>query len=123
MTKEEPRIGIVSATEQGSTPDIAEFISSELAGCDATVELADFDPAPDLSSFDTVLPGSIGFLSAATDNGHAYRLPGGRHSGACATWPRPARGRTPSPRVCGCRGPASQRSTRDGRTGFSSPKD
>ncbi|MGQ4600578.1 flavodoxin domain-containing protein [Nocardia sp. R6R-6] len=77
MNQEEPRIAIVYATEQGSTRDIAEFISDELAGRDAIVELADIDHAPDLSRFDTLVLGSavhdMDFLPAATEYVHAHR--------------------------------------------------
>ncbi|WP_406230381.1 flavodoxin domain-containing protein [Nocardia sp. NBC_01009] len=71
------RIAVVYATEHGSTRDIAEFIGTELAGRDATVELADIDHAPDLSRFDTVVLGSavhdMDFLPSAVDYVHAHR--------------------------------------------------
>ncbi|WP_280497323.1 flavodoxin domain-containing protein [Nocardia asiatica] len=77
MNQKKPRIAIIYATEQGSTRDIAEFISDELAGRDATVELADFDHAPDLSRFDTLVLGSavhnMDFLPVATEYMRAHR--------------------------------------------------
>ncbi|MEU7769560.1 flavodoxin domain-containing protein [Nocardia sp. NPDC049190] len=77
MKQEKHRIAVVYATEQGSTRDIAEFISTDLAGRDAIVEFADIDHAPDLSRFDTVVLGSAihdrDFLPSAVDYVHMHR--------------------------------------------------
>ncbi|NNH69301.1 flavodoxin [Nocardia uniformis] len=70
METEKRRIAVIYATAQGSTRDIAEFISDELIARGATVELADIDHAPDLSRFDAVVLGSavhnMDLLPAAT---------------------------------------------------------
>ncbi|MGY1900467.1 flavodoxin domain-containing protein [Nocardia gipuzkoensis] len=76
MDQDKHRIAVVYATEQGSTRDIAEFISTELSGRDTIVELADIDHAPDLSRFDTLVLGSavhnMKFLRCAADYVHAH---------------------------------------------------
>ncbi|MEV6562103.1 flavodoxin domain-containing protein [Nocardia sp. NPDC051756] len=70
MKTEPTRIAIIYATAQGSTRDIAEFIGAELTECGATVELSDFEHAPELSRFDGIILGSAvhnrDFLPAAT---------------------------------------------------------
>lgn len=71
MEPETRRIAVIYATAQGSTRDIAEFISDELAARGAVVELADVEHAPDLSRFDAVVLGSavhdMDLLPAATE--------------------------------------------------------
>ncbi|WP_028476906.1 flavodoxin domain-containing protein [Nocardia sp. CNY236] len=77
MAQEQPRVAVVYATEQGSTRDIAEFIGAELAGRNATVELANIDHAPELSRFDTLVLGcavhNLDFLPAVVGYVHAHR--------------------------------------------------
>lgn len=70
METKPTRIAIIYATAQGSTRDIAEFIGAELTERGATVELSDFEHAPELSRFDGIILGSAvhnrDFLPAAT---------------------------------------------------------
>ncbi|UGT67812.1 flavodoxin domain-containing protein [Nocardia gipuzkoensis] len=76
MDKDKHRIAVVYATEQGSTRDIAEFISAELSGRDTIVQLADIEHAPELSNFDTLVLGSavhnMRLLPPLTDYAHAH---------------------------------------------------
>jgi len=58
MEPKTPRIAVIYATAQGSTRDIAEFISDALTARNAEVELSDVEHAPELSRFDAVILGS-----------------------------------------------------------------
>ncbi|MFG1798058.1 flavodoxin domain-containing protein [Nocardia sp. NPDC049149] len=77
METKPTRIAVIYATAQGSTRDIAEFIAADLTERGATVELSDFEHAPDLSRFDGVILGSAvhnrDFLPAAAAYIRAHR--------------------------------------------------
>ncbi|WP_043652016.1 flavodoxin domain-containing protein [Nocardia thailandica] len=54
----EPRIAVLYATAQGSTCEIAEYITEELLARGARAELHDVEHPPDLTGIDAVILGS-----------------------------------------------------------------